>query len=111
MSGVRAGLAFGIGVALAACSAGLPQPTSVHVAAAKEQDPSATLEDLARGRSVYASKCAGCHALRDPASLSTEAWRHELDEMQTKQGVRLAPQETRDILRYLDATTRVANKL
>ena len=94
---------------LVACSAGLPQPTPVHVAAAQAQDPSATLEDLSRGRTLYASKCGGCHALRDPISLSTEDWRHELDEMQTKQGVRLAPQESKDILRYLDAATRVAN--
>jgi mono/diheme cytochrome c family protein len=98
-------LVFGV----IACSAGLPQPTPVHVAAAQAEDPSATLEDLSRGRTLYASKCSGCHALRDPSSLSTDGWRHELDEMQTKQGVHLAPQESKDILRYLDATTRVAN--
>jgi cytochrome c5 len=100
-----------VGVALAACAPGLPRPTQAHVAAAQERDPTATLADLERGRSTYAAKCGGCHALRDPVSLNSDAWHHEVDQMQTKQGVRLAPQETRDILRYLDATTRVANKL
>lgn len=109
MSGRRQFVAVVMAVALAACSAGLPQPTTVHVAAAKEQDPAATLDDLARGRTLYASKCGGCHALRDPVSLTTDAWRLELDDMQVKQGVRLAPEESRDILRYLDAATRVAN--
>jgi mono/diheme cytochrome c family protein len=110
MIGPRAKVAALFAVALAAaCSAGLPQPTPIHLAAAKAEDPSATLEDLSRGRSLYASKCSGCHALRDPVSLAPDDWRHELDEMQEKQGVRLAPQESRDILRYLDATTRVAN--
>lgn len=97
-------------VALAACAASLPKPTEVHVAAAREQEPSSTLADLERGRSTYAAKCAGCHALRDPVGLDSDAWRHEVDEMQTKQGVRLTPEEKRDILRYLDATTRVANE-
>ena len=97
-------------VMLSACAAGLPEPTAAHVAAAQTEDPSVTLEDLSRGRSLYTSKCSGCHALRDPVSLTTEEWRHEVHEMQTKQGVRLAPQEYKDILRYLDATTRVANK-
>lgn len=106
----RLALALAFSVSLLACAAGLPEPTPVHVTAAKAQDPSATLEDLSRGRSLYASKCSGCHALRDPVSLTTEGWRHELEEMQTKQGVRLAPQESKDILRYLDATTRVANE-
>lgn len=111
MTRILAVALLAIGVALAACAPGLPRPTEVHVAAAREQDPSATLADLERGRSTYAAKCVGCHALRDPVSLNTEAWRHEVDEMQTKQGVRLSPQEKSDILRYLDATTRVANKL
>jgi mono/diheme cytochrome c family protein len=95
--------------ALTACAAGLPEPTEAHVSAAKAEDPSATLEDLSRGRASYTAKCGGCHALRDPVSLSPSEWRHEVDEMQTKQGVRLTPQETKDILRYLDAATRVAN--
>ena len=109
MSGGRALVAAALVCGLTGCAAGLPQPTSLHVAAAQTEDPSATLEDLSRGRTLYASKCSGCHALRDPSSLNTDGWRHELDEMQSKQGVHLAPQESKDILRYLDATTRVAN--
>src|SRR5262245_42409070 len=103
MKGERSLLAVALSLTLWACTSGLPEPSAAHVAAAQKEEPSATLDDLSRGRTLYAAKCSGCHALRDPVSLNTEQWRHEVDEMQTKQGVRLTPQETKDILRYLDA--------
>jgi cytochrome c5 len=88
---------------LVACAPGLPQPTAAHLAVAQRTEPTATLEDLARGRASYAAKCGNCHALREPHSLAAGDWQRVVDEMREKQSVHLTPQENRDIVRYLDA--------
>jgi hypothetical protein len=78
------------------------------VSVARLSDPSVSLADLSRGRTLYVERCGSCHALRDPASLPPPEWKHELDEMETKQGVRLEAADSRDILRYLSAVSDVA---
>lgn len=108
MSGVRARWTLLVALSLLACGPGLPEPTAAHLALAQQRDPSTTLADLSRGRASYVAKCGGCHALREPASQSPSDWPRVVAEMQEKQGVRLTPQENHDILRYLDATTRLA---
>lgn len=99
---------IGLGLTLVACSAGLPQPNDRHLSIAKQSEPNATLADLSRGRALYAQKCGGCHALRAPQSVPPDQWRHEIEEMQTKQGVHLKNQEVDDINRYLAAVSASA---
>lgn len=106
----RIGSSFGaslvaVGMTLAACSAGLPHPTSQHLNVARQSEPNVSLADLDRGRSLYVQKCGTCHALRDPGSLPPGQWRHEIDEMESKQGVRLKSNESEDIYRYLAAVS------
>lgn len=101
----RAWLLIGLGLTLAACGAGLPQPNDQHLAFARQSEPNTTLADLSRGRSLYTQKCGGCHALRAPESVPAKEWRHEIEEMQIKQGVRLNGQEVEDINRYLAAVS------
>lgn len=85
----------------AACAAGVPEPTAVDEERARSRWPDATLAELARGRSLYVEKCAGCHALKSPHELSAEQWSHEVDEMRQSQGVRLSEPEATAIVRYL----------
>jgi len=88
-----------------ACGAGLPHPSSQHLSVAQKSEPQVSLGDLDRGRSLYVAKCGSCHALRDPKSLAPPQWQHEIDEMESKQGVHLKPAESHDIFRYLAAVS------
>jgi hypothetical protein len=98
---LRTRVAFGLGLTLVACGAGLPHPTDQHLTIARQSEANVTLADLERGRSLYVQKCGNCHALRAPQSLAPEQWRPEIEKMRTQQGVRLKSEETEDINRYL----------
>jgi hypothetical protein len=88
-----------------ACSASLPEPDASHVARLRVLDESVTLEDLVRGRSLYVERCSGCHTLKNPRALTSEAWVGAVRTMQLEEGVVLGPSEARDIERYLVATS------
>ena len=103
MSLLRPRFALGFVWLVHACTPGLPEPTAAHLAVARQTEPNATLDDLSRGRGSYAAKCGNCHALREPHTVPAGDWQRVVSEMQEKQGVRLTPQENRDIVRYLDA--------
>jgi mono/diheme cytochrome c family protein len=94
-----------VALVMAACTAGLPHPTSAHLSVAQQSEPQVSLGDLERGRSLYLAKCGSCHALRDPKSVPAGQWQHEIDQMETKQGVHLTPAESHDIFRYLAAVS------
>ena len=98
---LRTRFAFGLGLTLGACGAGLPHPTNQHLSIARQSEPNVSLADLERGRSLYVQKCGSCHALRAPQSLAPEQWRPEIEKMRTQQGVRLKSEEKEDINRYL----------
>ncbi|HVY29822.1 MAG TPA: hypothetical protein VHB79_24850 [Polyangiaceae bacterium] len=63
--------------------------------------PDVTLSELSQGRTLYLSRCGSCHVLRRPAELAPDQWQAEVDEMRTKNGVKLSDGEARAILRYL----------
>lgn len=105
MRGVKT-LVFVLG--LAGCSSGLPQPSQEHVAALRTSDPNVDLAALERGRTLYVERCANCHTLRDPTSLPAHAWPAEVEKMRRDHGVMLEPDESRDIIRYLSATSTVS---
>ena len=92
-----------VAVALAGCSAALPEPTATHVSRLRANDPSVSLGDLERGRSLYVARCTGCHTLKEPRRFSAEAWVTALEKMEVEEGVKLEATEARDIRRYLVA--------
>jgi hypothetical protein len=88
--------------ALWACGgSAVPEPTAADAARASAHFSDVTLSELSHGRTLYLSRCGSCHVLRRPAELAPEQWQTEVDEMRTKNGVKLSDGEARAILRYL----------
>lgn len=96
-------LAGGLG-----CAAGLPEPTAAQVAAAASRGQTVSLEELRRGRSLYAERCSGCHALKHPTEHPPDVWPREVEEMREKQGVRLSAAEIGFIVSYLSSASALA---
>ncbi len=63
--------------------------------------PDLTLAQLNRGRTLYVSRCGSCRVLLRPAELSASRWQEEVEEMRTKNGVKLSDDEAQAIVRYL----------
>lgn len=95
-------LAVVLAGALAACGGSpFPEPVAADTARATPLFPDVTLAELRQGRSLYLSRCGGCHALKRPQELPPEQWRVEVDEMRSKNGVKLSDAEAQAIVRYL----------
>lgn len=88
-------------LALAACAAGLPAPTSGDVTRASQRFPGASAERLARGRSLYVQTCAGCHSLKSPGEVPPDQWAEAIAEMRRDHGVRLNDDEASAMTEYL----------
>lgn len=87
---------------LAACgSSPYPEPVSADVARVAGHFPGVTLGELAQGRGLYMSRCGGCHVLKRPSELPPAQWQVEVDEMRSKNGVKLSDSEAQAIVRYL----------
>lgn len=86
---------------LACGSAALPQPTAADASRGSAHFPGLTLNELHQGRSLYVSRCGSCHVLKRPVELPPEQWQVEVDEMRTKNGVKLSDDEAQAIVRYL----------
>ena len=94
----------------AGCVSAFPRPGTAEVAALHGTDPGARLEDLERGRSLYLSKCGGCHLLIEPAKHAPDAWPAKVQRMQSEGKVHLAAGELRDIERYLAGVSAVSRR-
>jgi mono/diheme cytochrome c family protein len=44
----------------------------------------ATAEEIAQGKSLYATHCIACHKAYDPSDFSTSKWNHEVPPMAKK---------------------------
>lgn len=55
--------------------------------------------DSANGVQVWSEVCMRCHNLRQPADLSTRAWKFSMNHMRIRAG--LTGQETRDIEAFI----------
>lgn len=77
---MRPGAAFTITM-LASCAAPIPRPTDADVLRAATQRPETTLAELERGRSLYMSRCSGCHRPYPPGWLVPAGWPAQVDEM------------------------------
>lgn len=106
---MRSYCAILVTLALVGCGAALPEPNATHVARLQATDPSVSLDDLERGRSLYVARCASCHTLKEPRRFSSEAWVTALRRMEIEEGVKLETTEARDIERYLVAMSTSAN--
>lgn len=97
-------------LAATACGASaFPTPGSAEVGAVNIHDPSARVEDLAHGRSVYLGKCGGCHLLIEPGKFASDVWPEKVERMQEEKRVHLEPGEVRDLVRYLVGASAVAH--
>lgn len=92
----------------AACSSAFPPPGAAEVGAVKARDPSARVENLEHGRALYLGKCGSCHMLIEPGQFAAEAWPAKVERMQGEERVHLAPDEARDLVRYLVGASVVA---
>lgn len=93
---------FPLACLLWACGgSAVPEPTAADATRAGSHFPDVTLNELSQGRTLYLSRCGSCHVLRRPTDLAPEQWQVEVDEMRTKNGVKLSDGEARAILRYL----------
>lgn len=87
---------------LGACgSSPYPEPVAADAARAAPHFPGVTLGELQQGRSLYMSRCGGCHVLKRPSELPPAQWQVEVDEMRGKNGVKLSDNEAQAIVRYL----------
>jgi mono/diheme cytochrome c family protein len=94
--------------ALIGCASAFPQPGTAEVGAVKLHDPTARVEDLAHGRSVYLGKCGGCHLLIEPGKFASDVWPEKVERMQEERRVHLEADEARDLVRYLVGASSVA---
>jgi mono/diheme cytochrome c family protein len=94
-------LAVLLSLAFAACSAGLPEPSTQDAKRAQTRFPGTTVVELNRGRALYVQTCAGCHALKAPDMLPPERWEVEVADMRTKRGVAISDQDAELIVQYL----------
>jgi hypothetical protein len=82
-----------------ACAPLLPYPTGEGLLRVQAEQPSLTLEDLEKGRRLYAATCASCHTLHLPSDLTAKAWRKVILRMQVKAKIDDTRRDT--ILSYL----------
>ena len=55
--------------------------------------------DMVKGAEVWADVCMRCHNLRQPADLSTRAWKFSMNHMRIRAG--LTAEETQDIYAFI----------
>jgi hypothetical protein len=92
-------LALGLAVCLGACAGSLPAPNDVDAKRVVQRWPGVRTADLEHGRSLYASRCARCHALYSPSDYPAAHWEGAVHEMRTRSGLNDA--EELAIIQYL----------
>jgi len=100
---IASSLLFGAAV-LAGCAAGVgaARPTEADARWASDgRWPGTTLGDLEQGRTIFTSKCVGCHGLPRPDAKSADEWPLVVDEMAARSKLSAADRDL--VLRYLSA--------
>lgn len=92
-------------ILLSGCAAvKLATPTQMDADRAASKYPGTSVEDLARGKSLYETNCGRCHGIKDPASESEEEWNKIVPIMVkkvNKNGTIIDAKGQEDILRYV----------
>ncbi len=83
----------------ACAGAPLPSVTPHMLERAGENWPGVSMERLDAARSLYVSKCSGCHNVPIPSEFTIKKWGPILDEMAIK--AKLRADETEDIWRFI----------
>jgi hypothetical protein len=92
-------IAGGLALLLGACAGSLPAPSATDADRVVKRWPGVRTADLEHGRTLYASRCARCHALYSPAEYRAERWESAVHEMRTRSG--LSDAEELAIIQYL----------
>jgi mono/diheme cytochrome c family protein len=96
----RRALLLLIAAAGAACAGvELPRPSPADALHAANRWPGTSQRDLEEGRSLYLSRCTGCHRAIGPERFPEEAWRGHIEEMRER--ARLASTDVDLLHRYL----------
>lgn len=97
---MRLGALAGIALTVAcATTSAVPRVTAPDVLRAQGSDPAVDQASLERGRSLYLSRCTGCHQPFAPASREYATWESVVAEMSDRAG--LAVDDARLIRVYL----------
>lgn len=88
---------------VAACATAVVHPSARDASWASEKWPGTTVDDLEHGRTVFVSRCAGCHNLPRPDAKTADEWASVVGEMAA--GARLSAADQDLVLRYLSATS------
>jgi mono/diheme cytochrome c family protein len=67
-----------------ACAPLLPYPTPEGLSRIQVDQPSLTLQDLQKGRRLYAANCASCHRLHLPSEQTPLGWEKIVPRMGEK---------------------------
>jgi mono/diheme cytochrome c family protein len=85
---------------LGACAHSAPPvATEADVARASGQFPGITVEELNRGRSIYAGRCSSCHQPPAPTDHRVDEWPGHVAEMSER--ARLTDEEEALVVRYV----------
>jgi hypothetical protein len=88
--------------AVSACGGGALHPDAADAEwASANRWPGTTVGDLETGRSIFASKCVGCHGLPRPDVKRSDEWPFVVDEMAARSRLSVADRDL--VLRYLSA--------
>ncbi len=91
-------------VGTVACTSAVPTMTAEDAHWAAQTWPDATQGQLQRGRTLYVSRCGGCHAVVPPEKHSADMWRTEIAQMAPR--ANLMGEDRELVLRYLVTASR-----
>ncbi len=91
-----------------ACSAGKEAATTSSSSTISEQEvnlaktkyPTATAASLANGKAIYTTRCAQCHKLPNPESMSRDRWDKIYAKMTPK--AKFSPEENQLVMEYIN---------
>ncbi len=86
---------FSLGL-LVSCSHSTVEPVVTKPTPVKK---TATAEELAQGKALYAEHCIKCHRIFEPSEFNAKKWNHEVPEMAQK--AKIDSQKENLILTYV----------
>ena len=84
---------------VAACAGSLPDVSPSTVQRASAKWPGIDESRLTSGRTLYITKCSGCHSLPQPSLYSGDEWKVKLDEMAAR--AKLTQEDKEQVYQYL----------
>ena len=88
-----------IAAGLASCKNQGTDTSSLYIPTPSDVTPTATLEELTQGRSLYIDNCERCHGLYTPESFNSTNWKSIMNQMAPK--TRLTTSEVALVTKYV----------